>query len=429
MKGKSLDPDTITQDWIYDCVDMDELKQANEILGNDKSKKNLKRLAEERISLFTVGPSGTQKKEAEEIRLKGNSFVSSKDFAKAKECYTNSIKIDPTEASNFANRSLTHLKLGNSEKAMEDAVRAIKVNKDYGRGYQRLAEAYIAQKNYKKAYVALKAASKKDPSNKSVTTLMAEAQKNILEGGIQISESESEKEANELIQGKFYSGKPAYEEVKKKHEPMEDIKGAPSGVSSGKHKKGSPEVEAFFAPLNRVREEAKELVKNGKYDDAMQKYMTGFKQLEKLKSAKNAPDEKEFAMREAVLNNNIAICYKQKQEPSGAVEYATKVIESPAADNDMKLKAYIIRGYGYEAIDKIKKAKEDWTKVKELQPANIDASKALSRIMSALAKDEQQAKIDAVGEAIRNLEEYKKRGNEQYKASIFNCGLILYREL
>ena len=422
MKSKGgITLDSIDEEWLYNCVDSKQVKVALDILSADKSKKALKRIAEERLSLLTVGPSATQKKEAETIRVKGNQCVSKEDYKGAMNFYTESIKFDPSEASSFANRSLTYLRMKDLKRAYEDSKRAIKVNKDFGRGYQRLAEVFIDQKDYKKAYIALKATLKKDPTNKTANTLMADVKKNMMEKSVSISETEAEKQTTELMAGRF-SDECDEEEVKKS-EPMEDIKGATSGVSTATKDKSaskasSPEVEKFFASFNKVKEEGKDHHRNGRYDEAMEKYKSCFRIIEKLKANKGAIPEDEFLLREATLNNNIAVCYKQKQEPTGVITYSTKVIDSPIADKGIKLKAYVLRGFAYEAVDKLKLAKEDWTKVKELQPDNINATKALGRVSSAMEKDEAQKKIDMVGETIRGLEEYKKRGNEFYKASM-----------
>jgi hypothetical protein len=54
------------------------------------------------------------------------------------------------------------------------------------------------------------------------------------------------------------------------------------------------------------------------------------------------------------------------------------VIESDVDDANVKMKAYLRRGKAYEQQEKLKKAKEDMIKVKELQPYNMQASQALS---------------------------------------------------
>ena len=392
----------IDEEWIYDCVDLNQIKKAIENIKGDHSKQSLLHIAEKRKTVLEKGPSPADKKEAENVRMLGNKCVKDGDYRTAMNYYTKSIKLDPTEAGTFGNRSLTYQRLNNGKKAVEDGKRAIIINPDFARGYQRLAEGYMLEKKYQKAYAAIKAMLMKEPSNKAAITLFEDIKTEISNKGIDIDENDSVAEAKEITQKKFRD--------EDKSEPMEDIK-APTGPIS------SSDIENFFAPCNKMKAQAKEFHRNGSFDDALNLYKKCFEYMENLESKRGSIPKEEFERREAVLNNNIAVCYKQKQEQDEIINYSSKVIDSSAATNDMKLKAYILRAYAYEAIDRIKKAKNDWIKVKELQPDNFDASKALTRISSALKEDEAQKKIDAVGEVVRGLEEYKKKGNDFYKAS------------
>lgn len=395
----------LNEEWINNCVESDKLKEAIVLIKSDSSKSKLLSIAEKRLKLLVIGPSEAEKKEAENLRLKGNELVKVGNYLKARDYYTRSIAINPTEAGTFGNRALTHQKTNNIKEAIEDAKRTIILNKSFARGYQRLAEGYMLDKKYLRAYAALKALLKKDPGNKSGNNLMAEVRRAILENGIVVRDEDAEKEATDLLARKFRDDSDGFEN-------MEDIKPPPDPSNTS-------EIEKFFAPCNKLRKEAKTLHQRGNFDEALDLYKRSFKILEKLKQNSGPIPKEEFGRREAILNNNIAVCYKHKQESGEVIAYTTKVIEDKAATNEILLKAYILRAFAYESIDKLKKAKDDWVKVKELQPGNLDAAKGLSRIASALQEDEAQKFLDSVGEAVRGLEEYKKRGNELYKASSF----------
>jgi tetratricopeptide (TPR) repeat protein len=240
----------------------------------------------------------------------------------------------------------------------------------------------------------------------------------IQENGLDIDEKEISVAAEALLSGTLEEEE---EEEQSLPAPMEDIKVPVINPSKGGSKQAAtdPAVEAFFKPLKRLRDEGKECHGNGKYDDGIAKYKQALVELEKLKK-KSHPniDDSEFLLREMQLNANIAVCYKQKQEAGGVITYATKVIDSAVSDYDLRLKAYKLRGFANEEIDKMKNAKADWLKVKEMQPDNIDASKALSRINSILAKDSIQEKSEEIGKNVRVLDEQKKKGNEFYKNSM-----------
>jgi hypothetical protein len=66
-------------------------------------------------------------------------------------------------------------------------------------------------------------------------------------------------------------------------------------------------------------------------------------------------------------------CYKQGQHSKKEIEYCTKVIEraSYLTNTDMLAKAYLRRGFAYEHMEKLKEAREDLTRVRELEPGNF----------------------------------------------------------
>jgi len=396
MKGIAID-----EDWIYNCVEVDKLREALEVLSHDRAKKILMQIAEKRISLLTVGPTQLEKKNAEELRMKGNDCVKDKDYRAAMKYYTDSIRINPTEAGTFGNRALTYQKINDAKRAIQDAKTAIMLDKNFTRGYQRLVEGYMLDKKYRKAYVAVKAMLKKDPSSDFGNTSMADVKRILLENKIKVNEASIDKEVAEVMEGKFRDDEA---------EPMEDIK-APKDPSD------TYELERYFGPYNKLRKEAKELHKSGKFDMAIEIYKRAFDLVERMEKNRGSVPKEEFERREALLYSNLAVCYKQKQEQTEVIAYSTKVVESPAATPDMKLKAYILRAYAYESLDKLKAAKADWVSVKEIQPGNLDASRALSRIAHALHEDTAQKKLDTIGESVKILEESKKKGNDLYKAS------------
>lgn len=76
----------------------------------------------------------------------------------------------------------------------------------------------------------------------------------------------------------------------------------------------------------------------------------------------------------------------------------------------MLAKAYLLRGYAYESIDKFKEAKEDMTRVRELQPSNQEATKVLTRVNKAIA---DLNKVD-LGDVDAKLGKIKDAGNQIY---------------
>lgn len=95
----------------------------------------------------------------------------------------------------------------------------------------------------------------------------------------------------------------------------------------------------------------------------------------------------------------------------------------------MLAKAYLLRGYAYESIEKFKDAKEDMTRVRELQPSNQEATKVLTRLNKAIA---DLNKVD-LSDVDAKLGKIKDAGNQiyttkKYKEAIekFSEGINLY---
>jgi import receptor subunit TOM70 len=83
----------------------------------------------------------------------------------------------------------------------------------------------------------------------------------------------------------------------------------------------------------------------------------------------------------AAAYTNRAVCYQQHARHEDIIEDCTSAL----AINSQYTKAYIRRAMAYEALEKFKKAKEDYGKAKELEPASRPASDGLSRVSKILA--------------------------------------------
>jgi tetratricopeptide (TPR) repeat protein len=71
-------------------------------------------------------------------------------------------------------------------------------------------------------------------------------------------------------------------------------------------------------------------------------------------------------------------------------------LEEHIKDKNILVKAHLRRGLAYETLEKYKDAKNDMTRVKELQPANSQASQGLTRIKKALASMENEGNADKI---------------------------------
>eukprot|EP01031_Cornospumella_fuschlensis_P026872 gene26872-32475_t len=78
---------------------------------------------------------------AEHAKKLGNDAFLLKDYTKALEHYSEAIRLEPTNAVYYSNRSACHSLLKDFQKACEDAKESIRLDAKFLRGYFRLASA------------------------------------------------------------------------------------------------------------------------------------------------------------------------------------------------------------------------------------------------------------------------------------------------
>lgn len=117
-----------------------------------------------------TGPSkssskGGDKDKKAELKLLGAKAVEGKDYAGASKFYNEAIKVDPTDAALYSNRSLCLLKSGEAHAALLDANACIRLRPDWPKGYYRKGAAFMVLKEYKEACDAFMAGVKLDPAS------------------------------------------------------------------------------------------------------------------------------------------------------------------------------------------------------------------------------------------------------------------------
>lgn len=85
----------------------------------------------------TTSASDTDKARAEALKTKGNSLMGQKLYDSAIEQYTQAIEVDANPVY-FSNRAAAWGALGEHEKAVEDATRAIELDPKFAKGFSRL---------------------------------------------------------------------------------------------------------------------------------------------------------------------------------------------------------------------------------------------------------------------------------------------------
>jgi len=116
------------------------------------------------------------KQKAELKRQRGNEMFRANDFMQAAMEYTAALELDPTISALYANRAQCFLKVGNLEKALEDAITCTEVDPKNPKGWFRKGMSYHAMKQYREAIPALLEAEKLEPTNKQIVEAIKFAQ-------------------------------------------------------------------------------------------------------------------------------------------------------------------------------------------------------------------------------------------------------------
>mmetsp|Transcript_7123 Transcript_7123/g.26200 ORF Transcript_7123/g.26200 Transcript_7123/m.26200 type:complete len:412 (+) Transcript_7123:61-1296(+) len=106
------------------------------------------------------------KQKAERKKLEGNALFRKEDYGQAAVCYTDAITLDPALHVCYANRSACFLKLGQHEKALEDAMTCVELDPGYVKGWFRKGLALHALARYGEAISAFGKAIELEPTNK-----------------------------------------------------------------------------------------------------------------------------------------------------------------------------------------------------------------------------------------------------------------------
>eukprot|EP00123_Amoebidium_parasiticum_P001524 comp12637_c0_seq1/m.7685 comp12637_c0_seq1/g.7685 ORF comp12637_c0_seq1/g.7685 comp12637_c0_seq1/m.7685 type:complete len:258 (-) comp12637_c0_seq1:224-997(-) len=117
--------------------------------------------------------------QAEKYKNEGNEFFKQGNFAKAIENYTFSIEIDSKNAAYWNNRAAAYLKMGDTQKALRDAVKATEIDPGWDKGYWRKGTVHMALKEYGPAVEAFRKAMEISPATASYKRDFDEAARNV----------------------------------------------------------------------------------------------------------------------------------------------------------------------------------------------------------------------------------------------------------
>lgn len=127
----------------------------------------------------TAEVSKSQKKEAEEFKLKGNQLVTQQKYAEAIDMYSQAISLDPFNPVFLSNRAAAQSQLQRHDLAVEDAKLALDLDPTFSKAYSRMGHAYYQLGQYQASVEAYTKGLELDPNNNTMQQALAQAQKKI----------------------------------------------------------------------------------------------------------------------------------------------------------------------------------------------------------------------------------------------------------
>lgn len=114
---------------------------------------------------------------ASKYKEEANQCFKNQAYEKAIDLYTKAIKLDPTVAVYFANRSFAYLKTECFGYALSDSTKSIELDKTYVKGYYRRAAAFMSLGKFKLALKDYETVTKARPNDKQAKMKYVECNK------------------------------------------------------------------------------------------------------------------------------------------------------------------------------------------------------------------------------------------------------------
>ncbi|CAH3177665.1 unnamed protein product, partial [Porites evermanni] len=113
--------------------------------------------------------------QAAKLKDQGNTHLQAGDLAKAVDCYTEAISLDPSNHVFYSNRSAAYAKDKKYEQALADAKKCVELKPDWGKGYSRLGAALSFLGRHDEAEKAYTKGLQLDPSNAQLKSGLEDA--------------------------------------------------------------------------------------------------------------------------------------------------------------------------------------------------------------------------------------------------------------
>jgi stress-induced-phosphoprotein 1 len=261
---------------------------------------------------------------AEDAKNRGNKFFAQKKYMDAIDAYSEAIEKDAKQHAYYSNRCAAYCVLDMYHEAVEDAKKCTELAPTWVKGWYRLGMAYKQQGREPSAIKAFDEGLKLEPTHADIKKRRAEC-----------------------------------ERVVNNYRNRTDAK-------TGK----------ALSLLEAAKADGTKAYADSRYDEAIRFFTHAISLAEDFEGA---DDEAQRRDRLAACYANRAQCLRQHQDYHAVIDDCTEAIKLKPD----YAKAYLRRGFAYEAVEKYKQGLEDMKMVQQLSPGTVEASKAITRLTNA----------------------------------------------
>ncbi|KAL3907599.1 MAG: hypothetical protein SGARI_003460 [Bacillariaceae sp.] len=281
--------------------------------------------------------------QAEAIKAKGNEFFKAGKYEEAIAKYKEATDIDPNVPSYWSNMAACYEKVFKYDEMADAARSCVKADKNFVKGYFRLAVAYKQLNDLNNCVKTLESGLAIQSSNPDLRRMKKEVTE------LQRSEQVAAycNKAEEMMQNGDIPGAMKQLDLASRMDAGNPIIKNIMDKVKPKFDKMEKERKSNLSPVERYKEAGDQAYKNANFEDAVGHYTKCLDQLEKEGKQGSNLALKAYA--------NRAACYKQISNFDGVISDCTAVLE---VDPD-NVKALIRRAQAFEGVERYRFALQD----------------------------------------------------------------------
>ena len=349
------------------------------------------------------------------LKEKGNQYFKDNNFEKAIEFYNKAIELNGEQEVLYSNKGTCEKCLGEYKLAVKDYKKSLEINPKNAKNLNRLASVYLILGNFGEASVVQEKAVNLEPGNATFKSQLNSIKMQIEKWEkIQEKKKDQKYEDVEELCKKMLEVSPEFPELKLEYirtlVELVKLTEALSFINSkvtkadkdfsddfdylialvlyydGNYDKANKklllikqkginndkinDLSKKLKEIEKIKNEANEIFKQGKYDEAIESY---------TKILDFDPSNKKF---NSLIYANRALCYQKKKMNTEALKDSNMSVKL----NPYYARGYLKRGNVYMNLEMYDDAKADFQKAKELDPNLKDVQGFLNDANKASSK-------------------------------------------